>query len=213
MLPWLAIEKPKLFNAYQQTQGEKVEKAMQAAKFVASFLGREAGKALYVGIYRVAGWTKMTWQECARTPEMKELSNLGMTPFSSAVRPAYLWFNLKRTEFLEYWTGKLVVNWPGKELSWWRWADRNAFLVQTIHEESVLDAAMPDWDKMNLTWEELQVLPKSWRTAIRQWRGIYFIFDNAWAGRRNGKSATRQRAHRRTLHQGTSAVPEGLGSS
>jgi hypothetical protein len=27
VLPWLAAEKPDVFNAYQQTQGEKVEKA------------------------------------------------------------------------------------------------------------------------------------------------------------------------------------------
>jgi len=28
VLPWLAAEKPDVFNAYQQTQGKKVEKAM-----------------------------------------------------------------------------------------------------------------------------------------------------------------------------------------
>jgi len=30
VLPWLAAEKPHLFNAYQQTQGTRVERAMQA---------------------------------------------------------------------------------------------------------------------------------------------------------------------------------------
>jgi hypothetical protein len=39
VLPWLAAEKPELFNAYQQTHGERVEKAMLGAKFVASFIG------------------------------------------------------------------------------------------------------------------------------------------------------------------------------
>ena len=28
-LPWLAAEKPDVFNAYQQTQGEKLQKVMQ----------------------------------------------------------------------------------------------------------------------------------------------------------------------------------------
>ncbi len=37
-LPWFAEEKPDVFNAYQQTQGEKVEKAMLGAEYVASFL-------------------------------------------------------------------------------------------------------------------------------------------------------------------------------
>ena len=29
-LPWLAAEKPDVFNAYQQTQGEKLQKVMQS---------------------------------------------------------------------------------------------------------------------------------------------------------------------------------------
>ncbi len=32
VLPWLAAEKPEVFNAYQQTQGEKLEKAMLGAE-------------------------------------------------------------------------------------------------------------------------------------------------------------------------------------
>jgi hypothetical protein len=43
VLPWLAAEKPDVFNAYQQTQTEKLEKAMLGAAYVASFIGREAG--------------------------------------------------------------------------------------------------------------------------------------------------------------------------
>ncbi|MGA2487874.1 MAG: hypothetical protein ABSF49_18100 [Roseiarcus sp.] len=33
VLPWLAAERPDLFNAYQQTQGQKVEKAMSGAAY------------------------------------------------------------------------------------------------------------------------------------------------------------------------------------
>jgi len=41
----------------------------------------------------------------------------------------------------------------------------------------LLDAEMPPWDKLSLTWEELRVLPTKWKAALRQWRGIYYIFD------------------------------------
>ena len=44
VLPWLAAEKPDRFNAYQQSQGPKVERAMQQAGFVASFIGHERGR-------------------------------------------------------------------------------------------------------------------------------------------------------------------------
>ena len=57
VLAWLVDEKPELFNAYQQTQGTIVEKAMKRrAKFVASFIGHEAAKAVFVGLYKVDGY-------------------------------------------------------------------------------------------------------------------------------------------------------------
>lgn len=178
VLPWLAIEQPNIFNAYQQTQGQKVEKAMQNAQYVASFLGREAGKALYVGLYEVKGWTPLTFQEFNQRPEAMELFRSGMKQVTEAEdRPSILWFHLELTDFYSSWSGKLVVNWPGKELSWWRWANRNEFSIHAVHEESLLDAAMPDWDEINLNWDELQLLPKKWQGALQQWRGIYFIFD------------------------------------
>jgi hypothetical protein len=57
VFPWLAAEKPDVFNAYQQTQGEKLERAMQAMTgtgYVASFIGQGSGKALFVGLYSIA---------------------------------------------------------------------------------------------------------------------------------------------------------------
>lgn len=49
--------------------------------------------------------------------------------------------------------------------------------VLAIREESALDAAMPEWDEMTLSWDELRVLPQHWQAAIEQWRGIYYIHD------------------------------------
>ena len=43
VLPWLAAEKPDVFNAYQQTQSEKVEKAMLSATHIASFIWKRSG--------------------------------------------------------------------------------------------------------------------------------------------------------------------------
>jgi len=66
VLPWLAAEQPDIFNAYQQTQGEKLERVMQAMTgdgFVASFIGREAGKALFVGLYSIGGSRPLTYEE------------------------------------------------------------------------------------------------------------------------------------------------------
>lgn len=93
-------------------------------------------------------------------------------------RETILWFDLSPTDFYSQWKGKLVVDWP-PERSWWRRSHRNDMGVLAILEESALDAAMPEWDQIDVTWEELAVLPSRWKTAIRQWRGIYFIFDES----------------------------------
>lgn len=38
---------------------------------------------------------------------------------------------------------------------------------------------MPDWEEIDLTWEELSILPTRWRGKLAEWRAIYYIFDCA----------------------------------
>jgi hypothetical protein len=179
VLPWLAAEQPQLFNAYQQTQGQKVEKAMLQMKYLASFIGYESGKALFVGLYSIGKSSPMTYNEYWRVPAYIELKKFDMKGFTGEERSSLLWFDLVLTEFCASWKGKLIIKWPGVERSWWRRADRNLFPVHAILEESALDRAMPVWDEINLNWDELRVIPGSWRTVLSQWRGIYYIYDQA----------------------------------
>lgn len=180
VLPWLAAERPSIFNAYQQAQGERVEKAMQTAKHVAAFIGREAGKATFVGLYSLEGWKTMNVDAMKKMPAVAELYTFGMKPSLEDVqRVSAMWFDLQQLDWHANWKGKLVVHWPGKELSWWRWADRNTFDVHALREESEFDAAMPTWDELVVNWEELQVLPTRWKQSLKEWRGIYFIHDTA----------------------------------
>jgi hypothetical protein len=176
ILPWLAAEKPNVFNAYQSTHSEKVEKALKRAKYIASFIGHEAGKALFIGLYEIKGSKPITYKKYWEIPAHKEMKTFGMVGFTSE-RSSCLWFNLKLLDFYAHWKGKMIVQWPGLERSWWRWADRNIVDVCAILEESILDASMPDWDQIKLTWDELSVIPSSWKVTLEQWRGIYYIFD------------------------------------
>jgi hypothetical protein len=38
---------------------------------------------------------------------------------------------------------------------------------------------MRKWNEIEFTWKELAVLPTRWKTALLQWRGIYYIFDTS----------------------------------
>jgi len=174
VLPWLAAEKPEAFNAYQQAQNPNVEKVLMKADIVASFIAQEGEKALFVGLYRRGKWRTVTNDQFLAIPAIAELRPFGQRGIEG--RETCLWFELERTDIYSEWKGRLVVKWPSGRL-WWRWAKSNSFPIHAIHEESLLDAEMPSWDRLSLTWEELRVLPTKWKAALRQWRGIYYIFD------------------------------------
>ncbi|MFT5323272.1 MAG: hypothetical protein ACI8P0_001121 [Planctomycetaceae bacterium] len=178
VLPWLAAESPDVFNAYQQAQGERVEKAMSKASYVASFIGHEPGKAIFIGLYTVNGSKPLTRKQFWRVKTLQELRSHGMRGFTDDdKRDSLLWFDLRLTAFYSDWKGRLVVNWPGKEVSWWRWSDRNNIAVSAITQDSLLSSKMPKWDALDLSWSELSILPSEWKTRLSEWRAIYFIFD------------------------------------
>jgi hypothetical protein len=184
VLPWLAAERPDLFNAYQQTQGERLERVMQATTgvgHVASFIGREPGKALFVGLYSIGEFKPLTYDEYWKIPANIELKAFGHRGFTGEKRPSILWFDLVLTDYYAHWKGKLIIGWPGKELAWWRRAHKpkNEMPVLAILEDSALDTAMPQWDEIELSWEELDILPMRWKSELSRWPGIYYIFDTS----------------------------------
>ncbi len=179
VLPWLAAERPATYNAYQQTQvSPRSEGALQRAQFLASFIGHQSRKAVFVGLYRRGSAEPLTFEQYWSKPEYLEMKPFGIRGFQRE-RDAILLFDLQVTDFYEHWKGKLVVNWPGLERSWWRWSDRNDIAVEAVLEHSILVQGLPDWRDLNLSWADLRVLPSNWRAALAQWRGIYYILDES----------------------------------
>ena len=168
-LPWLAAVKPDLYNAYQQSQFPKVEKAFTRAKHIASFIGINAGTALFAGLYVVKGWRQIGSEEYWNIEANKELhETFGMAGLGGD-RTKILWFDLLlNTEFYAAWRGRLIIRWPGLERSWWRWADRNTFLIEAIRETSAFEEVMPAWNELVLTWAELKILPSKWKASLKE---------------------------------------------
>jgi hypothetical protein len=179
IFPLLAADRPELFNAYQQTQGEKLEAAMTGAGYAASFIGNEPGQALFIGLYKIGPSKTLTHEQYWQVPAYIEMKALGMTGFSGEKRPSLLWFDLTLMDFYSSWKGKLIVDWPPPERSWWRRAHRNEMPVRAVLEDSALDTAMEKWDEINFTWSQLNILSKRWQAKLCEWRGIYYIFDRS----------------------------------
>jgi hypothetical protein len=82
-------------------------------------------------------------------------------------------------DFYSDWKGKLIVDWPPPERAWWRRAHRNRMPIQAVLEDSALETAMQNWNELDLTWDQLSILPKRWQAKLAEWRGIYYIFDRS----------------------------------
>lgn len=178
ILPWLALERHDLFNLYQSIQGGAAGRSMARARFLAVFVGLAPGEATFAGLYRVEGGQLMIAADLSAIPGQKELIELGM--LSAGADGNDEWFlHLEPFETWADWAGKLTINWPTPERSWWRRAERNRFAVRSISEESRFSAQMPAWSALMLTWQELRHLPAPWRAKFAEWRGIYHIFDVA----------------------------------
>lgn len=176
VLPWLAADRPEIFNAYQQTQTKTAEQALVKSKYLASFIGHEPGKAVFVGLYKVGKCRPLSLCEYQAIPAYAELKLWGHVGFQG-LRPEILWFDLDQLDFHSAWKGKLIVRCPPPERSWWRWADRNEIFIDAILDESQFASAIPEWDELSLRWDELKILPTKLQDKLREWRGIYLIFD------------------------------------
>jgi len=185
VMPWLISERADLFEAYQSVPG-RPQSSLRKADLVISFLGLRPGTAHFIGLYRVGDHHPIDVEGFWAQPENQALQGLGydgLTEEYAAKAGTVLQFDLELLPFYPEWRGKLVINFPPPERSWFRWLHNGTFPVRAINEESAFAAAPPTWSEIDLGFAELAVLPTSWRQRLAEWRGIYLIFDE-----RDGKS-------------------------
>ena len=175
---FILSERSDLFNCYKSTQNSRAESALCRAQYLASFVRFGPGRAVFAGLYTVNSSRDIGPQECLQRPAHQELIKLGLSAgWVQDGRTSIKEFELQLADWGSEWRGRLAIVWPGLERSWYRWADRNEFLVDSIAQSSVWTRAVPAWQELILGWAELQLLPSFWRQAISQWRGIYLITD------------------------------------
>lgn len=143
-----------LFECYQSTHGANTESALKRAKYVASFIRYRPKQALFVGLYERAAQRTLTVTESQSRKLHRELMSLGMGGAKAIdARDTVIEFDLKLTGWQQDWSERLVIQWPGLERSWYRWADRNEFAVAAIAEHSCLVKPIPSWDELTLEWQ------------------------------------------------------------
>lgn len=212
---WLVAERSDLFDSYQSTHGPRTEAALRQAHYVASFIRHPDKRALFVGLYEIASHQALSVEEQLARSLHIELMSLGLTGTKAVEgRDAILEFDLRRCGWHDEWKGRLVIDWPGLERSWYRWANRNVFPVRAITDDSLLTPSMPSWDELALDWRELALLPALWRAKLGEWRGVYLIIDQTdgrqYVGSAYGQDniLQRWRDYARTGHGGNKLLRE-----
>ena len=198
---WIVAERRDLFDCYQSTHAANTEAALGRATHVASFIRYKPKMALFVGLYRVEATRVLSVDEYQSRPLHLELMGLGMGGHkASDGREAVIEFAMSDTGWNGSWSRRLIIDWPGLERSWYRWADRNAFPIAAIAEEPLLVRSMPDWHDLSLEWHQLAVLPSGWRAALSQWRGVYLIIDRSDGRQYVGSASGRKNILQRWLN-------------
>src|SRR6056297_2334867 len=128
--------------------------------YLACFIGHAPGKALFVGLYEIGNDNKRHNAEEV-SEWYKILEQYGWRKY--AFKQSRVIFDLTGpTDFCSAWKGKLIVEWPPPERSWWRRAHRNTMPVHAILEDSALVDGMPAWRELVLSWTDLAVMPTRW---------------------------------------------------
>ena len=133
-----------------------------------------------MGLYRIGENRPLDFEAFWAIPDNQVLRDMGYEGFTveqAANVGTVRQFDLELLPFCREWRGKLVIDFPPPERSWFRWIDRGAFPVRAILEESAFAPKAPEWYEIDLSFAELAMLPGSWRARLSEWRGIYLIFD------------------------------------
>ncbi len=177
---WIVAERRDLFECYQDTHGPRAEAALTKARYVASFIRYRPKQALFVGLYQIDEKRSLSMDEYVARPLHRELMQHGMSGQTSSIgRDSVIEFSMSDTGWNADWSQKLIIEWPGLERSWYRWADRNTFKIKAIAEDALLLGKISSWEELSLDRSQISLLPASWCAAMSQWRGIYLINDRS----------------------------------
>jgi hypothetical protein len=179
--PLLALEQPDLFNMYQSTQKVPMERRFSRLignGYIASFIGKDVGFAVFSGLYRVAGARQISEAAYLEMPEVIKLQEFGHLA-NTGGRTSIQLFELIREEIYAHWIGKLVVGWPTKGLTWWRHPQFDNLPITSILDENMFSRRAQRWDQISLSWAELKSMPERWKNILSQWPAVYYIIDKS----------------------------------
>ena len=183
VLPWLASERPDLFDAYQSVHSTNAESTLRNRPFAAAFVSDGKGGMCFVGLYDVAAAEYLPTSEIYADPRFAELEELyGATDTAPSVNiertDRQIRFDLRQTEFLADMRGRLWIAAPGGR-AYVRIAANLDAPIMRITDEAGGYTTPPEWREFCVSGTEVRALPIRWAERLSEWRGVYLIVDES----------------------------------
>ncbi len=192
VMPWLVVNEPDIFAAYQNNHPGNEEATLMRRKYLASFLLGPDGDFIFCGIFEIgtgARWTAADFEASGPFGALttyaghKRLADWGDIARLDGRRV----FDLTPTDRLQDLIGRLTIQNP-KTRAYVRLAENFDPDITSIARENLLVTGPPSWTDFIVTGVQMRVLPQSWAVRLREWRGIYLIVDEVDGARYVGSA-------------------------
>jgi hypothetical protein len=149
------------FDLYQSSQMIQSESRLRG-DYWASFLGTPADETLFVGLYRVGN--KRLLAEDTLKPHMEGVDEAGSCHV----------YDLTLEEHLNDLIGRLLIDWGPGDRSWIQRADQQDKRITELSKE-FKEPEFPGFLNFIKPLSELDKLPISWVTTLRNSEGVYLL--------------------------------------
>lgn len=146
------------FEAYQSVQSRDV---FAVDGRLASFIVTEAGKTVFIGMYRVAG---------RDTCPPGSVDALIGHDVSGQIK-----YDLRLVEQLTDYRDKVVIDWGPGTRTWVQRADKQAKPVIELAEQ--YEPRFPGFREFVRPIDEVASLPHGWQQVLRSVKGVYLLVD------------------------------------
>lgn len=147
------------FRIYNSIQ---LPKKFNKADYIASFVVTPAGETLFTGIYENSGiGDAPQGTVCPVSGEIFK-DNKGV------------FYDLKLTDYLSDYSGRVSIDWGGGAIAWVQWANRQPKSIVEIRKQFE-EPVFPGFENFSVHLDEVNKLPENWKSVLRSVHGVYLL--------------------------------------
>ncbi|MBS4022536.1 MAG: GIY-YIG nuclease family protein [Dethiobacter sp.] len=157
-----------MIQTYQSVQSKDI---FRDCDYVMSFLGTEASKAKFIGLYRITGITKVANFQVPRD-----------FPYPDFFKPEDFYYEMEELDNLDDLKDRMIIDWGNSAIQWQQWLKSNDKEVVEILPKGYFEK-FPGFLDFTLSFNELKKVidnpdaNREWHRMLGSVAGVYLILD------------------------------------